>query len=115
MQGFVEGQTEEGAQVYTDEAAAYMGINRPHEAVSHSAGEYVNGMAHTAAIDSHWATLKRGYVGVYHKMSNKHLHRYVREFEGRHNSRPRDTEEQMTAMAKGINNGQMRVHTLIGE
>ena len=69
LQGFVESRTEATAQVYTDEAAAYHGLNRPHEAVKHSAKEYVHGMAHTNGIESHWAMLKRGYVGVYHQMS----------------------------------------------
>ena len=73
LQGFVESMTESTAQVYTDEAAAYNGLNRPHESVRHSAKEYVHGMAHTNGIESHWATLKRGYVGVYHQMSVKHL------------------------------------------
>ena len=44
--------------------------------------------------------LKRGYVGVYHQMSVKHLPWYVTEFEGRHNSRPLDTAEQMRIMAR---------------
>ena len=57
-------------------------------------------MAHTNGIESHWAMLKRGYVGVYHQMSAKHLPRYVAEFEGRHNSRSLDTDEQMARMAK---------------
>ena len=87
LQGFVESRTKATAQVYTDEAAAYHGLARPHEAVSHSAREYVHGMAHTNGIESHWAMLKRGYVGVYHQMSVKHLDRYVTEFSGRHNSR----------------------------
>ncbi len=34
--------------------------------------------------------MKRGYKGTYYWMSAKHLDRYVREFEGRHNDRPRD-------------------------
>ena len=38
-------------------------------------------------MESHWAALKRGYAGVYHHMSAKHLPRYVTEFAGRHNSR----------------------------
>ena len=75
LQGFVEDRTEATAQVYTDDARAYHGLNRPHEAVKHSAREYVHGMAHTNGIESHWAMLKRGYVGVYHQMSVKHLHR----------------------------------------
>ena len=77
LQGFVEGSTEEGAQVYTDEHAGYKGINRPHEYVSHSAKEYVNGQAHTAGMDSHWATLKRAINGTFHHVSVKHLKSYV--------------------------------------
>ena len=107
LQGFVESRTEATAQVYTDEAAAYIGLPRPHKAVKHSAREYVHGMAHTNGIESHWAMLKRGYVGVYHQMSVKHLGRYVTEFEGRHNSRPLDTAEQMRIMAKGADGKRM--------
>ena len=51
--------------------------------------------------------LKRGYVGVYHQMSAKHLPRYVAESEGRHNSRPLDTDEQMRIMAQGADGKRM--------
>ena len=112
LRGFVESRTEPTAQVYTDEAAAYHGLARPHKAVKHSAREYVHGMAHTNGIESHWAMLKRGYVGVYHHMSVKHLPRYVTEFEGRHNSRPLDTAEQMRIMAKGAEGKQLRYDDL---
>ena len=91
LQGFVEDRTVPGAQVYTDDASAYKGITRPYEAVKHSVGEYVRDMAHTNDVESLWAGLKRGYDGVYHKMSRKHLDRYVSEFAGRHNNRNRDT------------------------
>jgi hypothetical protein len=46
--------------------------------------------------------LKRGYDGTYHKMSEKHLGRYVTEFAGRHNVRDLDTIEQMKSVAKGM-------------
>ena len=115
LQGFVEARTEPTAQVYTDEAAAYRGLNRPHETVKHSAREYVHGMAHTNGIESHWAMLKRGYVGVYHQMSAKHLPRYVAEFEGRHNSRPLDTDDQMARMAKRADGKRLTYQTLIGK
>ena len=82
-------------------------LARPHQAVKHSAREYVHGMAHTNGIESHWAMLKRGYVGVYHQMSVKHLSRYVAEFEGRHNNRPLDTTEQMRIMAQGADGKRM--------
>ena len=70
-------------------------------------------MAHTNGIESHWAMLKRGYVGVYHQMSVKHLPRYVAEFEGRHNSRPLDTTEQMRIMAQGADGKRMTYAELI--
>ncbi len=47
IQAFVRQNTAPDTQVYTDEARAYEGIPRPHEAVKHSAKEYVKGMAHT--------------------------------------------------------------------
>ena len=46
--------------------------------------------------------LKRGYFGVYHKMSEKHLQRYVNEFAGRHSIRQRDTIAQMSKVASGM-------------
>ncbi len=100
LREFVHQRTEPTATVYTDEAAAYRRLNRYHEAVAHSAGEYVREQAHTNGIESFWALLKRGYVGTYHHMSVKHLHRCVAEFEGRHNARPMDTFDQMAAMAR---------------
>ena len=72
------------------------------ESVNHSVKEYVNGQAHTNGIESFWALLKRGYYGTYHKMSPKHLQRYVNEFSGRHNIREQDTAVQMALIAKGF-------------
>ena len=100
LQGFVRLNTKFDAQVYTDEAAAYKGLNRPHESVAHSAKEYVRDMAHTNGMESFWSMLKRGHNGTYHHFSVKHLGRYVNEFEGRHNNRPLDTVEQMGRMAR---------------
>ena len=113
LQGFVERNTEPDATVYTDDARAYRGMPRHHESVKHSVSEYVRGMAHTNGMESHWATLKRGYDGVYHQMSAKHLHRYATEFEGRHNWRPLDTAEQMARMAKGADGKRLRYQDLV--
>ena len=71
-------------------------------------------MAHTNGIESHWAMMKRGYVGVYHHWSVKHLPRYVQEFAGRHNLRSLDTEEQMGAMVKGAEGKRLKYTDLIG-
>ena len=69
-----------------------------HEWIAPTVGEYVKGPVHTNGIESFWALLKRGYYGTYHRMSPKHLQRYVNEFAGRHNVRPLDTIEQMQAI-----------------
>lgn len=101
LQDFVHRNTEDTAVIYTDEARAYTGMNRQHEAVKHSAGEYVRDMAHTNGIESFWAMLKRGYVGTYHHFSEKHRGRYAWEFAGRHNLRSLDTIDQMAVLAQG--------------
>ena len=100
IQGFVRSKVKDGAKLYTDESRAYAGMDK--EAVRHSVGEYVKGKAHTNGMESFWAMLKRGFYGTYHRMSPKHLNRYVREFAGRHNVRPRDTRDQLSAMVQGI-------------
>ena len=76
-----------GSTLYTDEHGSYIGMDLVyrHAAVNHSAKEYVNGMAHTNGIESVWAVLKRGFYGVYHSFSEKHLQRYVDEFSFRLN------------------------------
>ena len=115
LQDFVESRTASDARVYTDEALAYKGIDRPHEAVNHSVGEFVREMAHTNGLESFWATLKRRHDGVYHKMSPKHLDRYVTEFSGRHNERPKDTIDQMTGLVGGMVGKRLRYADLIAD
>ena len=91
LQGFVADHAAPDATVYTDDHGAYKGLPFEHQSVRHSAGEYVKEMAHTNGIESFWATLKRAHKGVYHKISPKHLNRYVRQFAGKHNIRDADT------------------------
>jgi len=106
LQGFVRDSVAEGADLYTDDLKSYKGINDfNHKTVKHSTGEYVDGMIHTNGIESFWSMFKRGYKGIYHKMSPKHLQRYVCEFAGRHNIREGDTIQQM-ALTVGRMKGQ---------
>ena len=114
LHAFVRKQTTQDANVYTDEAGAYDSLARSHEVVKHSTAEYLKCMAHTNGIESHWALLKRGYVGTYHHMSVKHLPRYVTEFEGRHNARPLDTIDPMGLMVTSSEDKRLRYADLIG-
>ena len=95
LQGFVADNAEPDAVVFTDDAPAYEGISNPHETVKHSVSEYVRGVAHTNGIESFWSMLKRAHKGTFHKISPKHLHRYVSEFAGKHNIRDSGTLDQM--------------------
>jgi transposase-like protein len=81
IQGQVRENVAPGATLCADEHAAYRGMTEfLHCVVNHSAKQYVDGMAHTNGIESVWAVLKRGFYGVYHSFSEKHLQRYVNEF-----------------------------------
>jgi transposase-like protein len=76
-------KVETGSMLNTDEAGAYDGIKAhsyQHETVNHSAGEFVRGNVTTNGIESVFAVLQRGIIGVYHHTSDKHLARYVDEF-----------------------------------
>lgn len=116
LQGFVTAHTDEGSTVYTDDARAYQGLpNRKHEAVKHSVGEYVNGMASTNGLESFWASLKRGYHGTFHHMSVEHLHRYVDEFATRHNWRNEDTVDMMANTVAGMIGKRLMYKDLIAE
>ena len=102
LQGFVVDRTAPGATVYTDDAKAYKGMPFSHETVKHSTGEYVREQAHTNGIESFWSMLKRAHKGTFHKISPKHLQRYVNEFAGRHGIRDKDTLDQMHAVVAGM-------------
>ena len=114
VQEFVEDHVSPDAMLYTDESSAYDGLPN-HETVRHSIGEYVQEQAHTNGIESFWSLLKRGYYGTYHKMSDKHLARYIGEFAGRHNARAVDTIEQMALMAQGMMGKRLTYQELIAD
>ena len=88
LQPVIQESVAAGSNVYTDSWCGYNGLkNYLHTVVNHSCGVYVDGIAHTNGIESFWALFKRGYHGIYHHMSKKHLQRYVNEFTFRVNRR----------------------------
>jgi hypothetical protein len=77
--------------IMTDEAGQYRKQFRKlflgHGVVNHTAGEYGRGRVHTNTVEGSFSVFKRGMKGVYQHCSEKHLHRYVAEFEFRYNNR----------------------------
>ena len=100
LRDFIQEHVEDDALVYSDEAKFYGRLPHERESVKHSVGEYVRGKAHTNGVESFWAMLKRAHDGTFHKMSPKHLNRYVQEFAGKHNIRDLDTIAQMRSVLR---------------
>ena len=113
--GFIAEQAAPEATIYTDEHASYQGMPFHHEAVKHSVAEYVRCQAHTNGVESFWAMLKRAHTGVFHKLSPKHLDRYVHEFAGKHNLREEDTIAIMQHVAAGLIGKRLVYRKLIAE
>lgn len=81
---------DEAEAIYTDELKSYLGIadhNTRHESVNHGAEEWVVGDVHTNSIEGVWSLFKRSIIGAFHKMSAKHMDRYLEEMEWRFNNR----------------------------
>jgi hypothetical protein len=98
------------SRLHTDESRLYVGVGKEfaaHETVTHSHGEYVRGDIHTNTIEGYFSIFKRGMRGVYQHCAEKHLHRYLAEFDFRYNRRTAlgvtDTEraEQVVRGAEG--------------
>lgn len=77
------------AHIYSDSYPAYKALskNYTHSIVKHMEKEYVNGNIHTQNIESFWANLKRGILGVYRHVDPKYLQAYVDEYAFRHSHR----------------------------
>jgi len=91
LHGFVDRHvTDEADAIYTDELASYMGIGNHHtrhRTVRHSVEEWVVGDVHTNSVEGVWSLFKRSIIGSFHKVSRKHLDRYLEELEWRFNNR----------------------------
>jgi transposase-like protein len=82
------------SRLHTDASSLYLGVGKEfaeHSSVRHSMDEYVkwdeNGAIHNNSCESYFSVFKRGMRGVYQHCSEKHLHRYLAEFDFRHNNR----------------------------
>lgn len=93
-----------GSTIHTDEWWGYNGLSSAfkHGVVKHNEGEYVSGNSHTNTLEGFWSLLKRGVVGIYHSMSNKHLQKYIDEFVFRYNTRNHSEAVRFDLMLNNI-------------
>ena len=82
------------ASMMTDEASWYRWIGKEyagHDAVNHGQKEYVRReggrVIHTNTVEGYYSIFKRGMKGVYQHCKEKHLHRYLAEFDFRYSNR----------------------------
>jgi len=102
---------EQGSKLMTDEW--YSPINGyEHSIVMHSAKQYGNGDAHTNTLEGFWALLKRSIIGIYHKVSPKHLQRYVDEAVYRYNTKHL-TDGHKALILLTIVNGSLKYKQLV--
>ncbi len=97
--------------VYTDESRLYTKVGASftdHQTTRHSAGEYVRyeggAVIHSNTIENYFSVFKRGMKGVYQHCDEKHLHRYLAEFDFRYNRR----------IGLGVDDNARAVDALIG-
>lgn len=96
------------SRLMTDESNLYKDLSgdfASHESVKHSRKEYVRGDITTNTIESYFSVFKRGMRGTYQHCAEKHLHRYLAEFDFRYNNRASlnvDDTERANELAKGI-------------
>ena len=96
------------SRLHTDESRLYIGVGKEfaaHETVNHSADEYVRGDVTTNTVEGYFSVFKRGMRGTYQHCAEKHLHRYLAEFDFRYNNRVAlgvNDEARAAKMLQGI-------------
>jgi hypothetical protein len=96
------------SRLHTDESRLYIEVGgefSAHETVKHSAKEYMRGDVHTNSAEGVFSIFKRGMRGVYKHCREKHLHRYLAEFDFRYNhwvALGFDDLARTTAMIRGV-------------
>jgi transposase-like protein len=104
------------SRLHTDESQLYKGAHaffKAHETVNHTAREYARGDVNTNSVEGFFSVFKRGMRGVYQHCSEKHLHRYLAEFEFRYNHRIRlgySDEERAVLAVRGAEGKRLTYH-----
>lgn len=118
LKGIIRANVDKSSRILTDEWSGYRGIGKEyaggHETVRHSTNEYVRGDVHTNSIEGFFGMVRRGLDGIYHSVSRKHLHRYLSEFEFRHNHRELDDGQRTVAAIRAANNKRLTYAEQVG-
>src|SRR6195256_5988001 len=108
------------SRLMTDKASGYKPVGREfisHETVDHSKEEYVRGDVTTNTVEGYYSIFKRGMKGIYQHCSEKHLHRYLAEFDFRYSNRSAlgvEDAERVSRIAAGIT-GKRLTYRRVGE
>ncbi|MET0181391.1 MAG: IS1595 family transposase [Caulobacterales bacterium] len=88
VQKIIRENVDPASRLHTDESRLYPGASvAQHEHVKHSIREYARGDVNTNSVEGYFSVFKRGMRGTYQHCAEKHLHRYLAEFDFRHNNR----------------------------
>ena len=90
LEQHIDDHVADGATVNTDELYSYNGLGDKgydHDTVSHGKGEYARDTVHVNGVESFWKLFKSSIKGTHIQVSSKHLKKYAKEFEFRHNNR----------------------------
>ena len=106
LKGTIKDLVHKESTIMTDEWKSYIGIGKNfsggHEFVNHGKGEFSRGYVSTNTVESYFALLKRGVMGIFHHVSKHHLYRYCDDFSFRWNYRKVSDGERMIAAIKGV-------------
>ena len=116
LHDFINRTVKDGAEaIYTDELRSYIGIadhDTRHETVNHSEEVWVVGDVHTNSVEGVWSLFKRSLIGAFHKMSAKHMDRYLEEFEWRFNNRD-NPDIFIDTLKRIVNTGNLTYRNLV--
>ena len=111
VEKIVFGNVAKESRLHTDESKLYFGAKdhfAKHETVKHSDKEYVRGDVHTNSAEGFFSIFKRGMRGIYQHCDEKHLHRYLAEFDFRYNARKISDVERSEKAIRGAAGKRLR-------
>src|SRR5208282_5213518 len=103
--GILKKRVSVNATIMTDKYKIYHSLGEHfsggHHSVDHGRRQYVRGDIHTNTIESSFAIVKRGLMGIYHAVSREHLHRYLAQWDFVWNTRKLNDGERTALAIKG--------------